>query len=57
MRLGASTSVHRRLPKLLPEKPPTDPNPATVINAWNRLPEAVRARIVAMVNTTSGEGS
>jgi len=35
----------------------TDPDLATVINAWNRLPEAVRAGIVAMVKTTSGKGS
>jgi hypothetical protein len=42
---------------LLPEKLPTDPDLATVINAWNRLPEAVRAGIVAMVKTTSGKGS
>jgi hypothetical protein len=27
----------------------TDPDLATVIDAWDRLPEAVRAGIVAMV--------
>ncbi len=57
MRLGASTSVRRPLPKLLPEKLPTDPDLATVINARNRVPEAVRAGIVATVKTTSGKGS
>jgi len=27
----------------------TDPDPAAVIDAWDRLPEAIRAGIVAMV--------
>jgi hypothetical protein len=33
---------------------PADPDLATVIDAWNRLPEAVRAGIVAMVKAASG---
>jgi hypothetical protein len=35
--------------ELLPELLPADPDLATVVNAWDRLPEAVRAGIVAMV--------
>jgi hypothetical protein len=31
----------------------TDPDLATVVNAWDRLPEAVRAGIVAMVKAAS----
>jgi hypothetical protein len=33
----------------LPEALPADPELAAVIDAWDRLPEAVRAGIVAMV--------
>ena len=32
----------------------TDPNLAAVIDAWDRLPEAVRAGIVAMVRAAGG---
>jgi hypothetical protein len=32
---------------------PADPDLATVIGAWDRLPEAVRAGIVAMVKAAS----
>jgi hypothetical protein len=32
----------------------TDPDLAAVIDAWDRLPEAVRAGIVAMVKAASG---
>jgi hypothetical protein len=32
---------------------PTDPDLATVVNAWDRLPEAVRAGIVAMVRAAA----
>jgi hypothetical protein len=31
----------------------TDPDLATVVNAWDRLPEAIRAGIVAMVQAAS----
>src|SRR5262245_33872812 len=31
----------------------TDPDLTTVVNAWDRLPEAVRAGIVAMVKAAS----
>jgi hypothetical protein len=30
----------------------TDPDQATVINSWDRLPDAVRAGIVAMVKAS-----
>ena len=33
---------------------PTDPDLATVVDAWDRLPEAVRAGIVAMVRAARG---
>jgi hypothetical protein len=32
---------------------PADPGLATVIDAWERLPEAVRAGIVALVKAAS----
>jgi hypothetical protein len=31
----------------------TDPDLAAVVNAWDRLPEAVRAGILAMVKAAS----
>jgi hypothetical protein len=34
----------------------TDPGLATVVDAWDRLPEAVRAGIVAMVKAATGGG-
>jgi hypothetical protein len=33
---------------------PADPGLKTVVDAWDRLPEAVRAGIVAMVKAASG---
>jgi hypothetical protein len=33
----------------------TDPDLAAVVDAWDRLPEAVRAGIVAMVETALGK--
>jgi hypothetical protein len=36
-----------------PEQP-TDPDLAIVVDAWDRLPEAVRAGIVAMVRAARG---
>jgi hypothetical protein len=33
----------------------TDPDLATVVDAWDRLPEAVRAGIVAMVRAAAGK--
>jgi hypothetical protein len=33
----------------------SDPDLATVVDAWDRLPEAVRAGIVAMVKAASGK--
>jgi hypothetical protein len=34
---------------------PADPDLVTVVAAWDRLPEAVRAGIVAMVRAASGK--
>jgi hypothetical protein len=33
-----------------------DPDQLTVVNAWDRLPEAVRAGIVAMVKAAEPKG-
>jgi hypothetical protein len=38
---------------LLPELLPADPDLATVVDAWDRLPQAVCAGIVAMVKAAS----
>ena len=35
--------------------PPTDPDLAAVIEAWPRLPKAVRAGLVAMVRAATGQ--
>jgi hypothetical protein len=34
---------------------PTDPDLTIVVDAWNRLPEAVRAGIVAMVKSATSK--
>jgi hypothetical protein len=34
---------------------PSDPDLVTVVDAWDRLPEAVRAGIVALVKAASGK--
>jgi hypothetical protein len=38
---------------LLSELLPVDPDLATVVDVWDRLPEAVRAGIVAMVQAAT----
>jgi hypothetical protein len=43
-------------PPLIHDDCQTDPDLATIIDAWGRLPEAVRAGIVAMVKAASGGG-
>ena len=51
-RTDAHQPVHKRPPTatvLLPEMLPADPDLTAVIDAWDRLLEAVRAGIVAMV--------
>ena len=59
-RLEAHQSVCTRTPtatenapSLLPEMLPADPDLAILVNTWDRLPEAVRAGIVAMVKAAS----
>ena len=42
-------------PDLIHDTCQTDPDLAPVVNAWDRLPEAVRAGIVAMVRAASGK--
>jgi hypothetical protein len=41
-----------------PAKPPlpADPDLALVVDSWHRLPEPIRAGILAMVKAASGEG-
>ena len=49
--------IHKRPPfdpDLIHNTCQTDPDLATVIDAWARLPEAVRAGIVAMVKAAEG---
>ena len=60
-RTDANRSVSVRPPtatgtatELLPGLLPADPGLKTVVDAWDRLPEAVRAGIVAMVKAASG---
>jgi hypothetical protein len=44
------------LPKALPEAIPADPDLAAVIDAWDRLPAALKAGIVAMVKAAAAGG-
>ena len=37
------------------ETPPVDPDLARIAQAWEKLPVAVRAGIMAIVNTSGGE--
>jgi hypothetical protein len=39
---------------LAPENPAIDPTLAAVIDAWAKLPEAIRAGILAMVRAAGG---
>ena len=59
-RTDAHRSVSVRTPTatgtatgLLPEMLPVDPDLASVVDAWDRLPEVVRAGIVAMVKAAT----
>jgi hypothetical protein len=53
----ANTSDKQALaPLLIHDTCQTDPDLAAVIDAWGRLPEAVRAGIVAMVKAASRGG-
>jgi hypothetical protein len=45
--------IREQSPVLLPKTLPSDPDLAVVIEAWDRLPEAIRAGIVAMVRAAS----
>jgi hypothetical protein len=46
----AKTSHRRSLaPHLLHDSCPTDPDLATIVDAWPGLPQAVRAGILAMI--------
>ena len=42
-------------PRLATDACQTNPDLAAVVDAWDRLPEAVRAGIVAMVKAASGK--
>jgi hypothetical protein len=39
---------------LAPEKPAIDPALASIIDAWAKLPDAMKAGILAMIRTASG---
>ncbi len=42
-------------PSVIHDSCQTDPDLAAVIDAWDRLPEAIRAGIMAMVKAASGK--
>ena len=51
-------STHKRTlldPNLIHDTCQADPDLAAVIDAWNRLPEAIRQGIMAMVRSASGK--
>ena len=50
----ATDNVQKRPPKT-PQHAPQDSDLAAVIEAWDHLPEAIRAGIVAMVKAASGK--
>jgi hypothetical protein len=49
-----STSHQSALAHILPTSRDQDPDLALIVGAWDRLPEAVRPGIVAMVKAASG---
>jgi hypothetical protein len=54
-----SDAIHKRTPfdpDLIHDTCQIDPDLATVVHAWDRLPEAVRAGIVAMVKAAAKGG-
>ena len=54
---SASRSINERLSLPMPYKTPFSPDLAAVIDAWDRLPEAIRAGILAMVKAASSAAS
>ena len=50
-------SADTRLSDSLADLAQNDPELATVVTAWSKLPKAVRVGIVAMVNAASCTGS
>ena len=44
-------------PAVDPAKAPADPRLSAVISAWDTLPDAVRAGILAMVKATTSSGA
>jgi hypothetical protein len=49
---GTSTRISERLPTSSPLPIENDPELATVIDAWSRLPDAIRAGIMAIVRAS-----
>jgi hypothetical protein len=54
---GENTShfISERFSQPVPYNGPLPPDLAAVIEAWDRLPEAIKAGILAMVRTASGK--
>jgi hypothetical protein len=52
---GENTShfINERFSQPVPYKSPLPPDLAAVIEAWDRLPEAIRAAMLAMVRATA----
>ena len=50
---NTSHSISERFSQLVPYNGPFPPALAAVIEAWDRLPEAIRAGILAMVKAAS----
>jgi hypothetical protein len=50
---NTSCSISERFSQPVPYKSPLPPDLAAVIEAWDRLPEAIRAGIVAMVKAST----
>ena len=44
------------LPSGLPDSVPIDPDLAAVVEAWPKLPEAIKAGILAMIRAAGGAG-
>jgi hypothetical protein len=53
VRTQAHTDCHPNCYRLLPDLLPADPALREVVAAWDRLPKAVRAGIVAMVHAAA----
>ena len=55
LRISVEPSIPAPAHHLPTDNRPTDPELAAVVAAWDQLPEAVRAGIVAMVKAAAGK--